>query len=230
MKHDDTAPRSAMKRNVRRASYILFAAAAVAVVYPWATSLYTWKAQRELRAEVPHSVQASEAATAHASTEATGKSATEDPFEGWEEQDLAYWKGLKNGESMGVLKISRIGLDRVVVKGAGDGDLMRGPGWLANTDFPGRNGNVGISGHRTTYGAPFGKLGKLKQGDAVTFTSPYRVYTYKVVSNRIVDPKHVKVMEYSEQPFLTLSTCHPPYSDRYRLVVQAILVSVKRTK
>ena len=39
-----------------------------------------------------------------------------------------------------------------------DNTLKIGPGHYSTTALPGTGGNVGIAGHRTTYGAPFGNL------------------------------------------------------------------------
>ena len=149
---------------------------------------------------------------------------------GWEAEDLRYWEGVKPGHPMGRIVAKSMGLDAAVIKGVARTDLMKGPGWITTTDLPGGDGNCGISGHRTTYGAPFRKLDRLKKGDTVQFISPFRVYRYRVDRVFAVAPDHVSVLEPLAKPTLTLTACHPPHSARQRLIAQATLVSVKRVK
>lgn len=155
-----------------------------------------------------------------------------DPFdwEEWESEDAAYWKGLKPGEAFGRLSSPRMGLDAVVVKGTNRSALMKGPGWIEYTDLPGPTGNVGISGHRTTYGAPFRRLDRLRPGDTITLTSPFRVYTYRVRRVFSVTPDRTDVVRSTEAPTLTMTACHPPYSARLRLIAQSELVAVVRVQ
>lgn len=149
-------------------------------------------------------------------------------WETWREEDVAYWAGLEKGDVFGRLVIDRMELDAVVVVGTGRDDLKKGPGWITYTDLPGETGNVGIAGHRTTYGAPFRRLDELEPGDIIHFYSPYRRYTYEVTEKLIVTPDQVEVMRTTETPSLTLSACHPPYSARYRLIIRAELIEMQR--
>lgn len=147
---------------------------------------------------------------------------------GYEDEDVVYWKGLEAGEPFGRIRAKAMGLDAVVVKGTARRDLMKGPGWITYTDLPGPSGNCGIAGHRTTYGAPFRRLDRLKRGDTITLTSPYRVYTYRVRRVFTVAPDRVDVVQTTEKPVLTLTACDPPFSAARRLIAQSDLVSVRR--
>lgn len=149
-------------------------------------------------------------------------------FDGWAEEDEPYWRALEPGAVFGRIVIPAIELDSLVVNGVTTADLRRGPGWIDWTDLPGPTGTCGISGHRTTYGAPFGRLGELKPGDTIDVYSPYRRYRYSVTASLVVLPHQVEVVESTEKPSLTLTACHPPYSARYRLAVQADLVEAQR--
>lgn len=181
------------------------------------TNVVSTSEQAELREEVPP--------TAYEHTLVEGPTLD---FEGWEDEDLAYWEDLRAGGAFGRLVAEKMGLDSVVVKGVTPADLRRGPGWITYTDVPGPSGNCGISGHRTTYGAPFRQLDRLKQGDTIEFYSPYRRYTYRVVRSFKVTPDKVEVVASTEKPTLTLTACDPPYSARYRLIVQSELVEVRQ--
>lgn len=149
-------------------------------------------------------------------------------WETWREEDVAYWAGLEKGGVFGRIVIDKMGLDAVVVIGTGRDELKMGPGWITYTDLPGQTGNIGIAGHRTTYGAPFRRLDDLEPGDIISFYSPFRRYTYEVTEKFTVTPDQVEVMRTTETPSLTLSACHPPYSAAYRLIVRAELVEMLR--
>lgn len=148
-------------------------------------------------------------------------------LDGWESEDFAYWSELEPGGAFGRLVIGRIGLDVAVVKGSAREHLKLGPGWIEYTDLPGRRGNVGIAGHRTTYGAPFRRLDELVTGDEIVLYSPYRAYRYVVSGSQRVTPDRVDVMDSTDDPRLTLSACDPPYSARFRLIVTARLDGVR---
>jgi LPXTG-site transpeptidase (sortase) family protein len=148
-------------------------------------------------------------------------------FSGWETQDRPAWVALKEGQAFARLVITKIELDTVVVKGTAPQDLRKGPGWITTTSLPGPDGNVGISGHRTTYGHPFGRLAELAEGDTIDLYSPYRRYRYEVVRLFVVTPDRVDVVAYTKEPMLTLTACHPPFSARQRIIAQAKLVDVR---
>lgn len=190
------------------------------VGYYFLTDALTGTQQRALIAQLP-------AGVAEASPPPVA-SAPELDFEGWATEDRAYWSRLKEGEVFGRIVAPEMDLDSVVVKGTSRRSLMKGPGWITWSDLPGPTGNAGISGHRTTYGAPFRRLDKLKPGDVVTFYSPYRVYTYRVRKVFAVAPTRTDVVASTAKPTLTMTACHPPFSARQRLIAQSDLVSVVR--
>jgi len=189
------------------------------VAYYFATDLLNGAEQRVLAREFPRAAE-----TANEPT--TSRPALD--FDGWASEDRAYGRKLKPGQPFGRPESPRMGLDAVVVKGTARSDLMKGPGWIEWTDLPGPTGNAGIAGHRTTYGAPFRNIDKLQRGDTIRFTSPYRVYIYRVRRVFSVTPDKVEVMAHSEEPLLTMSACHPPYSARLRFIAQSELVSVQK--
>ena len=151
-------------------------------------------------------------------------------FEGWEQQDKAFWTDAQTGDVIGRIVIAGMDLDSPIVKGTDRQTLKRGPGWIVKTDVPGPTGNCAISGHRTTYLAPFRRLDRLHSGDLIEVYTPFRRYTYKVFRSFAVRPWQVEVIAPTEQPILTLTACHPPYSARYRLIVQSRLVDARPLK
>lgn len=129
------------------------------------------------------------------------------------------------GDAVGRIEISSIGLDWTVVEGVGRADLRKGAGHMPDTAMPGQPGNAVISGHRTTYGAPFGELGKTHQGDLITVTTATGSHVYQIVEKRVVEPNETWVTGQWEGSWLTLTTCHPKFSSRQRLIVFARLVA-----
>ncbi len=124
------------------------------------------------------------------------------------------------------LRIPAIGLDQYVVQGTAESDLSEGPGHYAGTAMPGQHGNVGIAGHRTTFGAPFGNLDKLVPGDSIWLTSDAGVNVHYVVRRppTAVAPNDVGVLGSFGDDRLTLTTCTPKFSAAQRLIAVAYLV------
>jgi sortase A len=130
------------------------------------------------------------------------------------------------GKALAVLDIPKIQLDnKVVVEGVGRDELRKGPGHVPSTVLPGQDGTFGVSGHRTTYGAPFYRLNELTKGDTITVITKEAIYTYTVTRTAIVRPTDTQVLDNVEGPdgkpkaTITLTTCHPRYSARQRLIV-----------
>ena len=118
----------------------------------------------------------------------------------------------------------------IVVEGVAAEQLTAGPGRYPETVMPGEPGNAGIAGHRTTYSAPFSRLDELRADDEIRVEDRLgETHTYRVVEQRIVGPDDRWVLSsdplQTQRPTLTLTTCHPRFSDRQRLVVFAELAS-----
>ena len=130
------------------------------------------------------------------------------------------------GKALAVLDIPKIQLDnKVVVEGVGRDELRKGPGHVPSTVLPGQEGAFGVSGHRTTYGAPFYRLNELEKGDTITVVTRLAIYTYSVTRTAIVRPTDTQVLDNvigadgKPKATITLTTCHPRYSARQRLIV-----------
>ncbi|HET9061330.1 MAG TPA: sortase [Acidimicrobiales bacterium] len=129
-----------------------------------------------------------------------------------------------SGVALDRIVIPAIGVDRYVVQGVAEADLQMGPGHYPGTPMPGQRGNVGIAGHRTTFGAPFFELGQLVNGDMVYITDTTGwTWGYRVERLFSVAPTDVAVLAPSPHAELTLTTCTPPFEATQRLVVRAEL-------
>ena len=78
----------------------------------------------------------------------------------------------------GKLEIPNINVNQFVVSGTDELSLQFGPGHYIGTKVPGSGGNVGIAGHRTTYGAPFSRLDQVSIGDEIYLTVGLNKYYY----------------------------------------------------
>jgi sortase A len=132
----------------------------------------------------------------------------------------------RDGQAVAELRIARIGLRAIVVRGTTAADLRDGPGLIAGTPLPGQHGTTAIAGHRTTYGAPFRHLDALRRGDAITLRLPYASFRYRVEGRRIVNPDDLSVLRRVGHDRLVLSACHPLFSAARRIVVLARLTHV----
>jgi sortase A len=136
-------------------------------------------------------------------------------------------RNVQVGDSLTRIKIPAIDVDVVVVEGTTASALRAGAGHYPDTPLPCEVGNVGIAGHRTTYGRPFNHLDLLKVGDQITLETPIGSCTYALTENPFaVDPKQIEVVGNTpNQATLTLTTCHPKGSAKQRLIAKAALVS-----
>ncbi|MGW2273132.1 class E sortase [Streptomyces yangpuensis] len=138
-----------------------------------------------------------------------------------------------------VLRIPRLGLVVPVAQGI-DKRAVLDKGYVGQypgTAGPGERGNFALAGHRNTHGEPFRYVNRLRAGDELIVDMRGRRYTYVVgkvlsetterdtgviapVPRSVVKPEH----GYSEPgAYITLTTCTPEYSSKYRLVVWGTL-------
>ena len=133
----------------------------------------------------------------------------------------------KDGDAVARLRIPKIGASYVVVDGTQADDLRKGPGLYEQTPFPGAGGTTAIAGHRTTYGAPFRHVDRLRKGNRIIVTLPYGRFTYTVERLQIVKPTALWVIQRVSYDRLVLSACHPLYSAAKRIIVFARLTNAE---
>ncbi|MGW2488558.1 class E sortase [Streptomyces sp. NPDC001606] len=146
-------------------------------------------------------------------------------------------------QAYAVLTIPRLGLRVPVAEGVSKADVLdKGyVGHYRGTQQPGQSGNFALAGHRNTHGEPFRYLPRLRRGDAVEVETATATYTYDV--DRILPrtsardsgvvrpvPRSLVRPGYGyDEPgsYITLTTCTPEFTSRYRMVVWGKLVSVR---
>ena len=169
-----------------------------------------------------------------------------------DDQELADKLFREGGEAVAQIRIPQIEVDKYIVQGVQVEDLRNGPGHYRATVFPGQEGNSGIAGHRTTYGAPFNRIDELLPGDEFEVVTVQGVHTYRVLSaaeayseearnglgpdyvlpenadevgHIIVPPSATWVLGDFGDNRITLTACHPKFSAALRIIVAAELVS-----
>ncbi|MFH8219428.1 class E sortase [Streptomyces sp. NPDC018057] len=99
----------------------------------------------------------------------------------------------------------------------------------------GKKGNFTLAAHRDGHGAKFHNIDKMREGDPIVFETRDKWYVYKVfnilpetskfdvgVLDRVPEESGVKKPGH----YITLTTCTPVYTSRYRYVVWGELVRV----
>jgi sortase A len=198
----------------------------------WFTGLYTKAQQQTAEKAIAKTFTAEQTPVPAAGATVAPGATPAVPLKHAKNGDVIYPKTAL-GSAETILYVPRLGkgYHYVVVEGVGRDDLKKGPGHYPGTALPGQLGNVVVSGHRTTYLAPFNRFDELKPGDPVVFEMADGWYTYKVDATEIVAPTATWVIA---NPFpdkrpvgrsVTFTTCNPKYSARQRLVVYGTFVS-----
>jgi sortase A len=101
------------------------------------------------------------------------------------------------------------------------------------SSYPGQVGNIVITGHSAgdvyssnQYKYIFSGLERLETGDLIYVNYNSVRYTYSVTKKEVVEPSNVAALRVStDKPILTLITCTPLGTSRYRLLVFADQIS-----
>lgn len=133
---------------------------------------------------------------------------------------------LKRGEAVGRLRVPRLDLDAVIVNGTDTETLKRGPGRYLGSAVPGEGELVYVAGHRTTYGAPFSQIDKLRNGDRVYVDLPYATIGYRITGYRIVAATQLSVLKSKGYEQLALQACHPRFFATQRYIAYAKPVEI----
>ncbi|MET8827667.1 class E sortase [Streptomyces sp. NPDC004610] len=117
-------------------------------------------------------------------------------------------------------------LDKGMVGHYGEGQLK--------TAMPGdKTGNFGLAGHRNTHGEPFRFINKLQPGDPIVVETQDTYYVYKMASILpVTSPGNISVLDpvpkdggFTEPGrYITLTTCTPEFTSKYRMIVWGKMV------
>ena len=178
----------------------------------WGTGLAEARSQRSLRSELSELFPVTTTTAAPAGTPTTSTTFPDAP------------PPAPEGKAVAIIRIPRLGVEKAVVQGVNLSDLKKAPGHYPQTPMPGQPGNAAIAGHRTTYGAPFYSVDELQRDDKIFVTTAQGAFEYRVRETKVVRPSDVHVLDPTTDNRLTLTTCHPRYSARQRMIVVSELI------
>ncbi|WP_413115412.1 class E sortase [Streptomyces sp. CY1] len=206
-----------------------------------------WWTNRQARAGARHEVGVLERqwrdGAAESATPAPGATRSSDspPGDGRDRERATGGggQGPRRDQAYAVLRIPRIGLTVPIAEGIGRAAVLNKGyvGHYPRTAQPGQAGNVALAGHRNTHGEPFRQLDEVRPGDTVRIDTADARYTYTVertlprtspadgavVARVPYSSAHPRYRYTEPGYYLTLTTCTPEFTSRYRLVVWARL-------
>jgi sortase A len=126
-------------------------------------------------------------------------------------------------QPIGRIMIPKIDLAAPILEGVETQVLRYAVGHIKGTTPLGAVGNTVLAGHRSyTYGEFFNRLDEVKVGDTIKIETLQQDFIYKVNNIKVVEPTDLSVLnDTSPKSMLTLITCTPKNSSRYRLIVSA---------
>ncbi|MFF2512108.1 class E sortase [Streptomyces sp. NPDC058086] len=149
----------------------------------------------------------------------------------------------RSSQAYAVLSIPRLGLRVPVAEGVSKRDVLNKGyvGHYPHTQQAGQAGNFALAGHRNTHGEPFRYINRLRRGDEIDVETAAGRYVYVVDKTlaqtsandggviREVPRSTVRPAYGYSAPgyYITLTTCTPEYTSRYRLVVWGTLTSMR---
>lgn len=143
------------------------------------------------------------------------------------------------GQEFAVLYVPRFGKDylRPIAHGVDLETVLNNPtlgvGHYTESSSLGEKGNFAIAGHRTSFGAPFARIGELRLGDRLYIEVEEGWFIYRFRNLEYVKPTTVEVLNAfphdmepsAEDHILTLTSCHPRFSNAERIIAYAVLES-----
>jgi sortase A len=163
---------------------------------------------------------------------------------------------LRYGDPVARITIPRFGADwsYTILEGTGQDVLAEGPGHYPGSAGPGALGNFAVAGHRVGHHGVFDDAAELQPCDAIVVETRTQVLTYRMLptpgeaagscatpptsvpGREIVTPDADRVLwpvpdtTPTTKPYLaliTLTTCHPRFSARQRMIIHGVLTDVR---
>ncbi|WP_405840453.1 class E sortase [Streptomyces sp. NBC_01518] len=147
----------------------------------------------------------------------------------------------RRSQAYAILTIPRLHLRVPIAEGVSKQNVLNKGyvGHYPGTQQPGQAGNFALAGHRNTHGEPFRYLPRLRLKDTVQVETSAATYTYTVdkilpqtsaSDSGVIRPiprSTVRPAYGYSQPgyYITLTTCTPEFTSRYRMAVWGTLTS-----
>ncbi|MFC8453393.1 class E sortase, partial [Kitasatospora sp. NPDC057223] len=135
------------------------------------------------------------------------------------------------GKGFAIIHLPKLGLNVPIAEGTGKPQVLdKGlVGHYTGTAMPAdKAGNFALAAHRNTHGEPFRYINKLAKGDKIVVETSTAYYTYEVTGGiPETSPSNVSVIQpipkgagYAQAGrYITLTTCTPEFTSKYRLIV-----------
>ncbi|MET7573855.1 class E sortase [Streptomyces sp. NPDC005492] len=146
-------------------------------------------------------------------------------------------------QAYAILTIPRLHLRVPIAEGVSKKNVLNKGyvGHYPGTQQPGQAGNFALAGHRNTHGEPFRYLPRLRLKDTVQVETSAATYTYTVdkilpqtsaADSGVIRPVPRSIVKaaygYSGPGYyVTLTTCTPEFTSKYRMVVWGTLTSTR---
>ncbi|MEU6918922.1 class E sortase [Streptomyces olindensis] len=144
------------------------------------------------------------------------------------------------GQGFAILHIPKLDVVVPIAEGTSNkGVLDRGmvghyaEGALKTAMPSDKTGNFGLAGHRNTHGEPFRYINRLTPGDPIVVETQDEYYVYKMASILpVTPPSNTSVLNpipvgsgFTEPGrYITLTTCTPEFTSKYRMIVWGKMV------
>lgn len=160
------------------------------------------------------------------------------------QQDWATGKGnpgtFEPGQGFAILHIPKLDVVTPIAEGISKSKVLdRGmvghyaEGSLKTAMPDAKTGNFALAGHRNTHGEPFRYINKLKPGDEIIVETQDDYFVYKMTSILpVTNPNNTAVIDpvpkgsgFTEPGrYITLTTCTPEFTSKYRMIVWGKMV------
>ncbi|MFE7191192.1 class E sortase [Kitasatospora sp. NPDC057541] len=153
------------------------------------------------------------------------------PAAGQPAPDPAKPETFEPGKGFAIIHLPKLGQKFPIAEGTAKGAVLdKGlVGHYTGTGMPAdKAGNFALAAHRNTHGEPFRRINQLGKGDKIVVETATAYYTYEVTGGiPETPPSNVSVIKpvpngagYSGAGrYITLTTCTPEFSSKYRLIV-----------
>jgi sortase A len=144
------------------------------------------------------------------------------------------------GQGFALLHIPKLDVVVPIAEGIDDEEVLdRGmvghyaEGALKTAMPDAKTGNFGLAGHRNTHGEPFRYINKLQPGDPIVVETQDEYFVYKMASILpVTSPSNISVLDpvpkqsgFKEPGrYITLTTCTPEFTSKYRMIVWGKMV------
>lgn len=144
------------------------------------------------------------------------------------------------GQGFAILHIPRLDVVAPIAEGVSNKRVLDkgmvghyGEGPLKTAMPSAKTGNFGLAAHRNTHGEPFRYINRLKPGDDVVVETQDAYYVYKMTSMLpVTAPNNTSVLDPIPRGsgftrpgrYITLTTCTPEFTSKYRLIVWGKMV------